>query len=1083
MPRTREFEPHHHGVLALDIVAFGRTVRTDLDRVEMRGAMRRGVEAGLDDASIEAAEYDLTDQGDGLLVVFEPQVAMVRVLTRVIPSLYTEVEAHNRAATREARIALRASVHEGGIIRDEGGWAGEELVHAFRLLSSKPLRQRLTGGATGMAVIVSRAIYDGIVRHGFGGVDKSAYRRVSVTVKETRRAPAWVWVPDRPGVARVRTAGRAEPDRAAHARISNLPPRNPNFAGRERQLAQLHDALTDPRRRRPVVALHGLPGVGKTQLAREYAHRHAGDYDIVWWSRADRPATILAGLAELARRLGLPDQGDRHHLVAQLLAELGGRGRWLLVFDNAAKHDVRPYLPGGEHGHIVVTTTDRASGGIAHLLRVDVPPATEASRFLLERVGGGERPRGRGDTGAARRLAEELGRLPLALEQAAAYIEETGLDFDEYRDLYIAHSEDLLNRGEPADYGQTVTATFRLAFERIAERVPESAKLAELCAFLGPTTIPHELIRSRADLLPSPLAEAVAQETSYVATIGALHRASLVERDDEGFRMHQLVQDALRGTLTAAARSAWAQRAALLLDAAWPDDPEDPKVASWCRKLVPHALEVAELADGLAVATAARQATARLLRGAGVYHIVQGDTRTAMAELERALAVTEAVHGPASADVAVVLTHLSRALRHLGQLPESRAVLARAVAVLESVHGPDHPRVAWSLTYLGATLRELGDYDEALVILRRALGLHEAAHGDRSGEVAWTLMQLGRVQRRIGDHAGARETLQRAVDIDEAMHGADDYRVAPALIELGRVLRRLGDYEGARATLERALAIEQGVFGADHPKTAQALTHYGAYLRDAGELPKAQLQLERALAINEAVYGPDHHRTAWTRTHLGRVLRRRHDLRAARAALEHALRVYEEVRGPYHGQVAGTLVHLSTVQQAQGDLHEARGSLERALAITIAASGPTHPDVAWILTHLSAVLLDLHQHDAARTALDRAIAITGAAYGPDHPDVAWTLTHVGTALQRNGRPDDAKPLLEEARRIVEARYDRADPQVATTQAALGMTLRDLGKRTAAEDLLSRAFVAMRNRLGPDHPETRTVDQALAELGE
>jgi len=1068
----RRYDPLYHHLLAADIKGSGRPDRNDQIRVVLRDTLYRVVGEALRHAAVGDADYTLLDRGDGLLVVFRPNVPIRPLIDPLVPRLVAGLASYNASVPERARMRLRVAMHSGYIVQDANGYSGQALIHMFRLLDSRLLRSRLAASGAPLVLIVSEAVYDAVVRQHDDGVDPAAYELVRVTSKEVRRARAWIWVPGR------RAAAPVPSPAAMRERISNLVPQNPNFTGRDELLDELHRSFTgEPpgqggRRQRWVQAVHGLAGVGKSQLAREYAHRHAGEYDVVWWLRADRPSTVLAGLAELAQRLHLPNQGDRDQLVDQLVTELGKRDRWLLVFDNAAEpHDLTRFLPARGHGHVLVTTRNPAFGQIAGRVRVDVLSADQAQRFLLERTGST-------DAASARRLAEELGGLPLALEQAAAFVEQNGLALGEYLELYQQRRE-LLGSGTGSEHGASVQATFQVAFEQVARRAPAAAQLARLCAFYAAATIPHDLLCARPDLLPPLLGDAARDPSAYVETVGALHRYSLAERDQQGLRMHQLLQQAIRNSLPGAEQKAWAERAVELLGAAWPGDPQDPATWPVCRRLLYHTLVATKLADQLQVAP---EATARLLRGAGIYHLEQAEPELARAALTDALAIIERTHGADDPEVALAVTHLGRALRQLDRLDEATRLFRRAVRVFEGAYGPDHPRVAWALTYLGTALRASGDHRRALDVLQRALRLHEAAHGPDSAKVAWTLTHLGRVLRRLGDHTGARDALERALVINQTIYG-DDQGTAFVLTGLGRVLRRLGDHAGARDALQRALRINEVIYGPNHHYTAQTLTHLGAAQRDEGDLVTARAVLERALAIDEAVYGPDHFRTAWTLTHLGRVLRRRREHAKARDALERALQISERTRGSKHAQVAWVLTHLSTVVQAEGRLRDAKAMLERALAIDEAVYGADHPEVAWVLTHLSAVTYELGQLRSAEAMLDRALAITETTYGTDHPDVAWALTHVGTALHRAGQLTQAKASLERALAIVETIYGRSHPQVALTLIPLGLTLRDLGDRDTARALLERASIILAEaRLGPDHPETRGAANALRDLG-
>jgi hypothetical protein len=213
--------------------------------------------------------------------------------------------------------------------------------------------------------------------------------------------------------------------------IANLPARNPHFTGRADLLTVLEGQL-DAGSAAALVAAHGLGGVGKTQLALEYAHQHAGAFELVWWVPAETPLAAATVLAELAPRLGLPVEPDLEATAAAVVHALGRRSGWLLVLDNAEDPElVNRLRPGGDGGRVLVTFRNPAFGQLGAKVQVEVWPPDVAAGFLLERTGTGDTDRP-ADEQAALELAAELGGLPLALAQAAAYCEQTSLDLTGY---------------------------------------------------------------------------------------------------------------------------------------------------------------------------------------------------------------------------------------------------------------------------------------------------------------------------------------------------------------------------------------------------------------------------------------------------------------------------------------------------------------------------------------------------------------------------------------------------------------------------------------------------------------------------
>jgi tetratricopeptide (TPR) repeat protein len=577
------------------------------------------------------------------------------------------------------------------------------------------------------------------------GVDaQTAAQRLLDGVQTGRRKPA-----QPPAFPQVDPPTRLPSFPGRGPTISNLPPRNPTFTGRDHLLAQLHqqfgeqagDGGSGPGGMLTLMAgaLYGLGGVGKTQLALEYAHRFAIDYDLVWWIPAENPLLIPAGLARLASQLGLAPLTGQEELAAAALDALRSRDRWLLVFDNAQQpQDVARWRPSGGGGRVLVTSRNPAWSAFANPIQVDVLDRAEAIALLLRRTPDQ-------DQAAAARLAEELGDLPLALEQAAAYLDQTGMPLAAYLAAYRRRRGQLLAKGHPIAYHGQVDTTWQLSIDRLVEQLPAGIQLLRVCAFLAPEAIPLDLFTAlpEHDRLPTALAALVAEdgEAGVQEAAGACYRYSLVSRDLTGIRVHRLVQQVTRGGLPAADHHALIATTVELLNAAHPAEGlSDPIHWPRCAQLLPHVLAAADHADTAAVATAG---TANMLLLAGTYLSRRGEYRAARGLLQRALTLAEAAHGPDDLQVGHAQSELGLVWRASGDPQGARVHHQRALTIRRRALGPDHPDVAATLNDLGIVLREQGDVDGACTYHRRALAILQAAYGPNHTEVAFVLDTSG----------------------------------------------------------------------------------------------------------------------------------------------------------------------------------------------------------------------------------------------------------------------------------------------------------------------------------------------------
>ena len=321
-----------------------------------------------------------------------------------------------------------------------------------------------------------------------------------------------------------------------------------------------------------VQALHGMGGVGKTQLAAEYAYRFAGVYDLAWWINSEQGGLIGDQVAALGAALGCIEAGAGRGGAVGGAGELRERGRWLLVFDNAENPADVTRVAARRAGHVLITSRERGWDEIAAPVEVDVLARAESVAILQARV-----------TGLAEadadRLAAELGDLPLAIAQAAGFMAETGMAAAEYLDLLRTRAGQLLEQGRAGSYPRSLAAATGLIADRLARQDPAAAELASVCAFLAPEPIPGELFTGTASELPGELAARAADPLAWRQTLAHLARQSLARIDHRGLEMHRLTQAILRDRLTPDQAAATRTRTEAILAASNPGDPANP--ATW----------------------------------------------------------------------------------------------------------------------------------------------------------------------------------------------------------------------------------------------------------------------------------------------------------------------------------------------------------------------------------------------------------------------------------------------------------------------------------------------------------------------
>lgn len=648
------------------------------------------------------------------------------------------------------------------------------------------------------------------------------------------------------------------------ATVWNVPHRkNLDFSDKRGLVGALRTALASGGTT-ALTAVNGMGGVGKTQLALAYAYYYTSHYQAVLWVPSEEPAALASAFAGLARELGLQEQAEVEQSIAieAVRRWLDSNADWLMIFDNAqGPKELDEYLPKRATGHVIITSRNPNWGGVAESLQVEKFQRDESIEFLLTRTG-------EPDQVAANELAEELGDLPLALEQARAYVERTGGDLSHYLSLYRERFQELWEQDEPPQgYNQTIATTWSMSIEQLPQA---AADLLAFCAFLAPDDIPREMIAESTDHLPEPLASIVSDALALDRAVAELRSYSLLAVGGDSWSVHRLVQAVVRGRIDNDERNGWAEAAAEAMRAAFPYDNDDAETWPACSRLLAHALAAAGHSERVGVAAGT---TVSMLNQVGLYLYRRARFLEAKSALERAIYIAEMDLGPKDRSVAGLLTNLGVVLRDFGELEGAREHSERALEICEGAYSKDHPDIATASNNLGNVLLGLGDLDGAREHHQRALQIDEANYGPEHPEVAKDLKNMGNVLWELGDLNGAREYSLRALNILEGANDPNNPVIATVSNNLGGILRAMGDLDGARKHIQRALDIDEATYGPDHPEVATDLNSLGSVLRDLGDLDGARERVQRALSIYRDRFGEDHPSTILIQRNLETLLR------------------------------------------------------------------------------------------------------------------------------------------------------------------------------------------------------------------
>jgi tetratricopeptide (TPR) repeat protein len=623
-------------------------------------------------------------------------------------------------------------------------------------------------------------------------------------------------------------AVRAPAEVAAAHGLHNLPaPRNPVFIDREEDLAELDVVMSqEPPASPPVV--HGLGGTGKSTLALHFAHLHRDRYNPVWWIPADSPTSVTTGLAELAARLN-----PYENITAKTSAEgaawaigwLQAHSGWLLVFDDAdSPRSIEPVLGTLTAGRHLITSR-RATGWhrTARPLPLAPLPPDAAVDLLMQIINPGDDS----DQTVLERLASELGYLPLALEQAAAYIQFAAITPAAYLDRlrrYPARmfaTSALAQAAGESDDERTIARIWQLSLQALSDEEPLTGDILRALAWFGPDPIPRDLAYQLHD---DPL--------TVDDALALLHAYSMITLTSRSVAIHRLVQAVARipdpadPHRTPEAISQARDRAARLLLDSLPEGPlfNVPGWPRW-RELLPHVLALTDH-TGPGQDT---PATAAILAAASGFLQGDGHFNQAIATARRAVDAYQQLQGPDAPDTLTARSFLASAYRAAGDLATATPLHEQNLTDSERVLGADHPEALVARANL-AYLYALQDEPS------RALGLH---------------------QRNVTDY--------------ERVLGPDHPHALNARANLASCYRSLGDVARAIALHQQSVTDYARVFGADHSETITARSNLACAYQLANDFGQAIPLHRHVLTDRERLYGPDHPYTELARQLLARA--------------------------------------------------------------------------------------------------------------------------------------------------------------------------------------------------------------------
>jgi tetratricopeptide (TPR) repeat protein len=785
-----------------------------------------------------------------------------------------------------------------------------------------------------------------------------------------------------------------------------VPLRNPNFTGREELLLNLHSQLSNSITALVPQALHGLGGVGKTQLAVEYTYRFRADYDLVWWLPSEHSDQIKSSLVELARLMDLPTSQNSEQTAKTVLSALR-RGevyqRWLLIYDNAGfPEEVLPYLPHAA-GNILITSLCQDWVEAANTIQIDVFTREESVDLIMRR--------GRGITQEdAHRLAERLGDLPLAVEQAVTWQRQTAMAVSEYISLLDQEQHRLLSAVRTIGHPQPVAEAWGVAFERLFKEDPAAAELLQLCAFFGPEQIYTQILHAgrRVPDVHEPLHQAMQDTITLHDAIRKIGRYGLASVEaEESLRIHRLVQAVLRERIPKKQQDYYRRLVHLVLAEANPGDPDDRTNWRMLARIDGHIVRSTGLIEG--EGPEVRGVVLDLIR----YRYVRGDYESSRELAARAISIWRDQYGDDDEFTLIAYYHQGNALRMLGRYQEAMEMHRATRERMMSLFEPDHEYILRVNNSYGADLRINGEYDEALRLDEENLAKYTAKFGDDDRNTLRCENNLAVDLRLKGDFQQARALDEKIVRMRIEKFGPSDQDTLYAQCMLARDARACGDYRVALALYRKVLPEFRDLLGDSHQDVLDVRLSYGITLYRMGLYEPARIEVEACLAAFRR-FGPEHPGSIKSMTILANPLRLLGHRGEARDMAAEALERLTDLFGPDHVSVPLFANNLAIADRSIERFDIALASDQSTLLKIQEMRGERHPFTLSSTANLASSWYGVGNFTAARELSERALEVSRSVRGAHNPLTLLCACNLALDMRATNDEDAGLRLAAEA---------------------------------------------------------------------
>lgn len=858
------------------------------------------------------------------------------------------------------------------------------------------------------------------------------------------------------------------------AKLINLPERNELFfTGREKVLKDLVKLFDT---NKPVkYAVSGLSGMGKTELVLEYCYLYADKYQFVLWANAEKQEVLDLSYLNISKGLALPQiqTQDSKEVILAVKAWLATHPNWLLVLDNLESQTINflnkldDYLPAQHQGHILITTVANTLGRFAQTIPLDKMDTKDSVLLLLKRSTqidsiDATHKSNQPTYVAAQQIATEMDGLPLAIDQAGAYIQSNSISLESYLTLY-KNAKDATKlrkiRGNNTDTHLSVSATFSMAFDKVKPKSAIAIQILQTCSLLSPELIPEEIFSKAGSLVANELRVLVDEPLILNEAIEILLGYSLIKREpnNKTLSIHHLVQAVMLDSMEEEATQSLLKNLSKALTYLCPNSGEDLKNWPTCQRLLPSALTLSKWVKDRPLLF---ENSINLFHQLSIYCQLQGLFDQASNLAFATLEISKTIPSIYNYNSIAIFNNIGEAYRRqdrYAQALDYYNLALDAVKQIPQLSKEEQLYIAIALGNKGNVYDAQSKYELALEQYELSLSIRKQLLDSPHHQIAQLLSNIGLVYMHKKIYAEALNYFHQSLEQIKQLSGEHSLSVAETIEKIGIVYSDQDKYELALEQYNLALAIKKDILGKDHFYLASTFNNIGIVYARQAKYPEALTHYKLALSISKKTLGNTHSEVANTLNNISTVYRYQKEYEKALKNANLALNIYKQIFGELHVNVAAAFHSIGNIYFEQGDPLQALNYYSLALAIRKQIYGDNHITISDTLNNIGLVYFSLGKYIEAENNYKETLKIREKLSERRSLSNAGTLTNLGNLYETTSREEEALNCYQEALSI----YSQASsPNLINVLKLLNsytFLLLKIGKNDKVETLIKQPF--------------------------